>query len=196
MSHPHPPGETSERATRLTRVAFLGLGSMGAPPPGSRDPGCSCAMSEPVIKQARTDHEVLACHQVISQLRPHLGPSEFLAAVRRQEVQGYRLLALEEDDQVRAAVGYRVTEMLRTGRVLVIDDFVTDSTARSRGYGRLLHDRLVEEARSAGCTTVELDSAVHRTDAHRFYFRRRMSVVAFHFVLTVPSSPPMGPDRK
>jgi GNAT superfamily N-acetyltransferase len=112
------------------------------------------------------------------------------------EVHGYRLLVLEEDDQVRAAVGYRITEMLRSGRALVIDDFVTDSTDRSRGYGRLLHDRLVEEARRAGCTTVELDSAVHRTEAHRFYFRQRMSVLAFHFALKVPSSPPMGPDRK
>jgi GNAT superfamily N-acetyltransferase len=153
-------------------------------------------MSEHVTKQARTDHEVLACHPVMSQLRPHLGPGDLLAAVRRMEVHGYRLLVLEEDDQVRALVGYRITEMLRSGRALVIDDFVTDSTDRSRGYGRLLHDRLVEEARRAGCTTVELDSAVHRTDAHRFYFRQRMSVLAFHFALKVPSSPPAGPDRK
>jgi hypothetical protein len=47
---------------------------------------------------------------------------------------------LEEDGQVRAVVGYRLVEMLRSGRVLVIDDFVTDAMARSLGYGRLLHD--------------------------------------------------------
>jgi GNAT superfamily N-acetyltransferase len=145
-------------------------------------------MSRHVITHARTDHEVLACHAVMVQLRPHVGPSEFLAAVRRMEAQGYRLLVLEDDGHVRALVGYRVIEMLRTGPVLVIDDFVTDSTGRSRGYGRLLHDKVIEEAQRAGCTAVELDSAVHRTDAHRFYFRQQMHIFAFHFTMEVPAS--------
>jgi GNAT superfamily N-acetyltransferase len=149
-------------------------------------------MTGPVIRQARTDHEVLACHSVMSQLRPHVGLGDLLAAVRRMELEGYRLLALEQDGQVRAVVGYRIIEMLRTGRILVIDDFVTDSPARSLGYGRLLHDRVIEEAQRAACTAVELDSAVHRTEAHRFYFRQRMHVRAFHFALNVPACHPEG----
>jgi ribosomal protein S18 acetylase RimI-like enzyme len=153
-------------------------------------------MTEHVIRQARTDDEVLACHPVMAQVRPHVAPSDLLAAVRRMEAQGYQLLVLEEDAQVRVLVGYRITEMLRTGRVLVIDDFVTDTTDRSRGYGRILHDRLVGEAQRAGCTAVELDSAVHRTEAHRFYFRQRMSVLAFHFALEVPASHPEGIGRR
>jgi GNAT superfamily N-acetyltransferase len=132
----------------------------------------------------------------MAQLRPHVGLGDFLAAVRRMEVEGYRLLVLEENCQVRAVVGYRIIEMLRTGRVLVIDDFVTDSKARSLGYGRLLHDRVIEEAQRAGCTAVELDSAVHRTEAHRFYFRQRMHVGAFHFALEVPTSHPEGPGPR
>lgn len=143
------------------------------------------------MRRARTDEEVLACHHVMAQLRPHLEPSELLAAVRRMEAQGYRLVLLEEDGQVRALVGYRIIEMLRTGRVLVVDDLVSDSPTRSQGYGRLLHDKIVEEARQAGCTAVELDSAVHRTEAHRFYFRQRMSILAFHFAIDIP---PFGPD--
>jgi GNAT superfamily N-acetyltransferase len=152
-------------------------------------------MRGPLIAQARTDHEVLACHSVMAQLRPHIGPGDFLDAVRRMEMQGYRLLALEENGHVRALVGYRIIEMLRTGRVLVIDDFVTDSSGRSRGYGRVLYDRVVEEARSAGCRAVELDSAVHRAEAHRFYFRQRMHVLAFHFAMEVPASHSDGLGR-
>jgi GNAT superfamily N-acetyltransferase len=66
---------------------------------------------------------------------------------------------LEDEGQVRAVVGYRIIEMLRTGRVLVIDDFVTDSTTRSHGYGRLLHDRVIEEAQRAGCTGASSDGS-------------------------------------
>jgi hypothetical protein len=36
-------------------------------------------------------------------------------------------------------------------------------------------------ARETGCSVVELDSAVHRADAHRFYVRERMYVLGFHF---------------
>jgi hypothetical protein len=51
---------------------------------------------------------------------------------------------------------------------------------------------VIEEAQRAGCTGVELNSAVHRAEAHRFYFRQRMHVIAFHFALKVPGSRPKG----
>jgi hypothetical protein len=36
--------------------------------------------------------------------------------------------------------------------------------------------------RAAGCELLDLDSATHRTEAHRFYLRERMPILAFHFV--------------
>jgi phytoene dehydrogenase-like protein len=44
-------------------------------------------------------------------------------------------------------------------------------------------------------SAVELDSAVHRAQAHRFYFRQRMHVLAFHFAMEVPASHPDGLGR-
>ena len=52
---------------------------------------------------------------------------------------------------------------------------------RSHGYGRQLNDYLVRKAREEGCGSIQLDSAVHRGDAHRFYFRERTAVTSFHF---------------
>lgn len=147
-------------------------------------------MSAPVIRRALTDQDVLSSWSVVVQLRPHIERTTFLATVRRMESQGYRLVLLETDGAVTAVVGYRVVEMLRTGAALVVDDFATDATARSLGYGRLLHDWLVQEAMQRGCSGVELDSAVHRTEAHRFYFRQRMSVLAFHFSLSTAEMTP------
>lgn len=146
-------------------------------------------MSAPTVRRVCTDREVLDCYEVMVQLRPHLHPPDLLAGVRRMEGQGYRLVVVEADFQVCALAGYRVVEMLRSGRALLVDDFVTDAASRSRGYGRLLHDWLVVEAIENGCSTVELDSAVHRSEAHRFYFRQRMSVLAFHFSLPVSDGP-------
>jgi GNAT superfamily N-acetyltransferase len=97
------------------------------------------------------------------------------------EQHGYRL-AFAEDDQgvVRAVAGYRVTEMLRTGTMLEIDDLVTDADARSGGYGRALFEWVVGEGCAAGCSVVELDSAVQRYAAHRFYFRQGMHILGYH----------------
>jgi GNAT superfamily N-acetyltransferase len=99
--------------------------------------------------------------------------------------EGFHLAFLEDAGAVRAVAGYRYYDKLFSGRNLYVDDLVTDSTVRSRGYGGKLLAWLTDEARAHGCTQLELDSGVQRTDAHRFYFRERMHVSAFHFVVPI-----------
>ena len=136
----------------------------------------------PRIRRATADEAISRCWPVLEQLRPHLSADALVAAVRGMEPHGFRLAMLEDDDGVvRAVAGYRITAMLRTGLMLEVDDLVTDADARSAGYGRLLLDWLLAEARDAGCSVVELDSAVHRHDAHRFYFREGMHILGYHF---------------
>lgn len=142
-------------------------------------------MNEVTVDIAETDDEILGCFPVLSILRPHLRQSEFVSTVRRMAPEGYRLASLSVDGVVQAVAGYRIIEMLRTGRMLEIDDLVSASDARSKGYGKLLLDWCFETAKSNDCSVVELDSAVHRADAHRFYFRERMHVLAFHFSRSV-----------
>jgi GNAT superfamily N-acetyltransferase len=141
-------------------------------------------MSE-TIKPVLTDEDIEACFPVVVQLRPHLRADEFVARVRTMEGQGYRLAYLSADDTVRAVVGYRIIDMLRTGRMLEVDDLVSCASARSRGYGERLLAWCHGVARQEGCSVVELDSAVHRANAHRFYFRERMHILAYHFSRTV-----------
>jgi len=134
------------------------------------------------IFPAQTDSEIARCFAVMAQLRPHLVAPEFVRQVRRLQGQGFHLAALEDDGVVRAVAGYRFQEKLLSGQNLYVDDLVTDSTHRSRGHGRRLLSWLVTEARAHGCVQLELDSGVQRFDAHRFYFRERMHVSAYHFV--------------
>jgi GNAT superfamily N-acetyltransferase len=62
---------------------------------------------------------------------------------------------------------------------------VTDEAARSRGHGGALLAWLVDQARSADCRSLELDSGVQRFDAHRFYLTNRMAISAHHFRLVL-----------
>jgi GNAT superfamily N-acetyltransferase len=133
------------------------------------------------IRLAEKDEEIANCFHVMAHLRPHLRENEFIARVRAQQAQGYRLAFLEDGGAVAAVAGFRVMEILATGRTLYVDDLVTDEAKRSLGYGNAMLDWLQEYARAAGCETFSLDSGTQRQEAHAFYFRERMRVTSFHF---------------
>lgn len=141
-------------------------------------------MSEPTIALAHTDNDIRRCFAVMQELRTHLADSDdFLRRVHSQLPEGYRLVFLQEAGEVRAVGGFRIFSSLADGRVMHVDDLVTDSRQRSHGHGDRLFDWLLAHARSQRCDRVRLDSGVQRFAAHRFYLRKRMSIVAHHFVL-------------
>ena len=138
-------------------------------------------MSSIEINIATTDSDIATCFAVMAQLRPHLVENDFVARVRRMQAQGFHLAAVREDGAVRAVAGYRFHEKLFSGRTLYVDDLVSDASQRSRRHGARLLEWLATQARAEGCDLLELDSGVQRFDAHRFYFRERMAVTAYHF---------------
>jgi GNAT superfamily N-acetyltransferase len=134
---------------------------------------------------AETDAAIARCFPVMQHLRPHLVAADFVTRVRRMQAEGFHLAFLEVDGVVVAVAGYRYYEKLFSGKNLYVDDLVTDPLQRSRGHGRTLLAWLAAEARRHGCDQLELDSGVQRADAHRFYFRERMHVSAYHFVVAL-----------
>ena len=135
--------------------------------------------SIPVI--ARTDDEIEMCFDVMSELRPHLKRETFLETTRQMEDHGFQLAYLKYRGKVVAVAGYRISLNLFLGKHLYVDDLVTAESERSKGYGERLLDWLREEARSAGCNHLHLDSGTQRRDAHRFYFREGLTISSFHF---------------
>jgi GNAT superfamily N-acetyltransferase len=120
-------------------------------------------------------------------LRAHF--DDEAAFVRRvdelQRPEGYRLAGVFEEGAAGAAAvaGFRLGHNLAWGDYLYVDDLSTLPDARRRGYGRLLLDWLVEEARRAGCDQLHLDSGFGpaRADAHRLYFNSGLQIVSHHF---------------
>lgn len=140
------------------------------------------------IHIANSDEEIAGCFPVLLQLRPHLVADEFIARVRGMQRNGFMLAFLEAENRVAAVAGYRYLDLLFSGRTLYVDDLVSDLDSRSRGYGSSLLGWLQKEAEANGCANLTLDSGVHRTEAHRFYFRERMSISGYHFSI------PLGPS--
>ena len=136
------------------------------------------------IMRATTPAEILRVHAVMRELRPHHADERaFVRQVQKQMREGFRLAYLESGGEIRAAAGFRILELLFSGRTLYVDDLVTREADRSKGFGAQLFDWLVEEARREQCKAFTLDSGVQRHDAHRFYLRKRMSIDSHHFSL-------------
>lgn len=140
------------------------------------------------LKLGATDADIAACFRVMNQLRPHLRAEDFVARVRRQMMDGYRLLAASGEGRVLAVAGFRLLETLAWGRSLYVDDLVTDSEERSKGYGQTLMHWLIQHAIAQGCEELHLDSGVQRFDAHRFYLALRMKISSHHFSIDLRSA--------
>lgn len=136
-----------------------------------------------LIDLAADDPRWLQALPVLQELRPHL-TEELLAQVLAEGApQGLRFTAVFAGERCVAVAGWRIIANTSAIRKLYIDDLSTAASGRSRGYGRMLLSELRERAATAGCSSLDLDSGVQRYDAHRFYLRERMDIVAHHFNL-------------
>jgi GNAT superfamily N-acetyltransferase len=114
------------------------------------------------------------------QLRPQL-PADYAARLHEIFAAGAHMTIVAEKENVVSVAVWRLIENTCEGRRLYVDDLVSDATQRSRGAGRLLLDWLKNEAANRGCDVLALDSGVQRRDAHRFYFREKMTISSFCF---------------
>ncbi len=135
------------------------------------------------IQIATTPEEIDRCFLVMSQLRPLVIEEEFFERIKTQQAEAYQLAFLENENAVVSVAGFRIQNMLSSGKTFYVDDLVTDSAARSQGHGEAMLQWLIALAREAGCDTFSLDSGTQRQEAHAFYLRQRLRITSFHFSL-------------
>lgn len=123
------------------------------------------------------------CHSLFLHLRPHLDEATFLAQVARQAVQGFRMVAVEREGAKLGAAGFRCVEHLAWGRVLYIDDLITDPVQTRKGVAGALLDWLIAHARDVGCDQLHLDTGYQRTAAHRLYLRKGLQLHCHHLAM-------------
>ncbi|GIN18776.1 putative N-acetyltransferase YhdJ [Shouchella clausii] len=123
-----------------------------------------------MIKELQSEKEILAAFPVVKQLRTHLDESEYLEfVIEAQEKDRYKMLALFEEDEIVAVIGFKPMVKLYYGRFVWVCDLVTDQKKRSKGYGEKLLTYVHEWAKNHHYEQVALSSGLQRESAHRFY---------------------------
>jgi GNAT superfamily N-acetyltransferase len=91
------------------------------------------------------------------------------------------LVADEGGRLIAFLTAYQDLHSVRFGYRAWVEDFAVDPERRSRGVGRAVLDAAKAWAKERGATHLELDSALARTDAHRFYEREGAAYKSFSF---------------
>ena len=133
------------------------------------------------ISLANSEQEILDCYPVMAELRPHIKRDDFVLTIKRLAETASLQLAYLNNGGVKAVAGFRISEWLAGGKYLEIEDLVTKSDERSKGYGGDLFDWLVKHAEGNDCDHIRLISRVTRSEAHRFYLNKRMIIEAYYF---------------
>lgn len=120
---------------------------------------------------------------VMQELRPHLQDRvAYVAQVRQQAAQGYRLLAAWSDGDIVGLAGYRLTHNLLYSSFVYVDDLVVAARLQRAGVGALLLKAVRQRALDLHCTHLILDTGLHMALAQRFYFRQGLLARGMHFV--------------
>jgi GNAT superfamily N-acetyltransferase len=91
------------------------------------------------------------------------------------------LVADDGGELIGFCTGYQDLHSVRYGYRVWVEDLAVDLEHRSQGVGKALLDAAKAWARERGATHLELDSALARTDAHRFYEREGADYKSFSF---------------
>lgn len=142
-------------------------------------------LSDIEVRELASDDDIALAYPVVQQLRPHLDRGDLIGAVNRQRREGFRCAGLFVEGVCLGFAGFRIQHMLAHGRILYVDDLVTEQNEHGSGYGTRLIKWLIGLARAEGCDSLQLDSGCHRTEAHAFYFRRGLRIKSFHFSIAL-----------
>ena len=132
------------------------------------------------ILDTKNNIDIRRCFRVFFHLRPQLDETEFVRRVQVQAAEGYTIAYIESGEEVVAAAGYRVLHFLAWGKILYLDDLITNPDKKKTGYGSALLEWVSQKGKELGCDELHLDTGYQRHDAHRLYLKSGLDLSCHH----------------
>lgn len=135
------------------------------------------------ITRAKDKRELERCFPVMNELRPHLTVYSYLELyAKAHEADGYEIVALENENQVLAVMGYRILYDYVRGKHLYIDDLVATEKFRSQGLGAKLLAHAEVIARDQVCNSLRLATGIENALGKKFYEREGWTLRSVTYV--------------
>jgi GNAT superfamily N-acetyltransferase len=130
------------------------------------------------VRELNGDAEIEAAFPLMAELRARVRREAFLAEVRRQQIEGYRLVGAFDAGALVGLAGIRRSHTLSRGEHLFVDDLVTTESRQGSGVGTALLRWLAARAAEQGLSRIYLDS---RATARGFYEQ-----IGFEMMTSIP----------
>lgn len=129
------------------------------------------------------------CYPIMKELRPHLSYDAYLSIYEESHAaDGYEIVALEEQGQIQAVMGYRFLSDYVRGRHLYVDDLVSSEKVRSQGLGAELLKFAEDVALKNNCPSLRLCTGIENERGVKFYDRNGWTKRAFAFTKSLALS--------
>ena len=134
------------------------------------------------VYTVESDSDLKDCFHVLKELRSHLDFESFSSIYKIcKDREQFELVALRRNEQVVAVMGFRfITDFVR-GKHLYIDDLVTVSNERSKGYGATMLFYAEEIAKKSNCSGLRLCAVLENESGIKFYEKNGWTKRAYAF---------------
>lgn len=135
------------------------------------------------ITNCITISEILTNHPIIQQLYDSSFTIEkYETLIHEMIPNGYKQIAIYQDEKLVAVSGYWINTKLYTGKYLEIDNFVVDENHHGKGFGKMLIKEIEVIAKNNKANAIVLDAFSTNFSAHKFYYNHGYVPKGFHFV--------------
>lgn len=109
------------------------------------------------IFTVKDKNDLERCYPVMKELRQHLTFEDYISIYNDSHAaDGYQIVAVEDNGQVLAVMGYRFLSDYVRGKHVYIDDLVSTEKVRSQGLGAELLKFAEEIATASGCQKLKI----------------------------------------
>jgi ribosomal protein S18 acetylase RimI-like enzyme len=137
---------------------------------------------------AKTKADLEKCFPVIKELRPHLSFDEYLEIYNEaHSSDGYEIVAIQQEGQILAVMGYRVLSDFVRGKHIYIDDLISSEKVRSKGLGAKLLTHAEAIAEDLGCKTLRLCTGIENERGVSFYEKNGWTKRAYAYTKKLKS---------
>lgn len=126
--------------------------------------------------------ELFTAYEVVSQLRSSLSYKEFEDLIYDMRDMEYKMIGIMDGDTLITYAGVAVQTNLYYKRHLYVFDLVTDEKYRSKKYGEMMLEYLIDYAKMGMCENIVLSSGFEKEKAHKFYEKNGFTKKSFVFL--------------
>ena len=93
----------------------------------------------------------------------------------------YMVLGFYDDNKLVGLTSSWTTHKIYSGKQLEVDNVIIDNTLQSKGYGKEFFKIIEAWAFKEGYKSLELNTFIHNSRSHKFYFNQGYHIGGYHF---------------